>query len=110
MAAKAGAMVSHPGHCPASSASSAAGRSKGIFGRSAFFLESSNMKSIMIPSIVKKQAPPRMGDGVADLAARTSRMDSIEMRLGRIEAVLASPAMRQAIGIAVTTQAMRVRK
>jgi hypothetical protein len=60
-----------------------------------------------------------MGE-VADLARRTDRLDSIEMRLGRIESkldiiidltsFLGNPAMRQAIGAAVTTQAMRVRK
>jgi hypothetical protein len=71
----------------------------------------------MIPA--EKPAPVRMGD-VADLARRTDRLDSIEMRLGRIESkldhlidltlFLGNPAMRHAIVTAVTTQAMRVRK
>jgi hypothetical protein len=73
----------------------------------------------MTPAI-KKPGLPRMGDNPAQLAARTDRLDGLEMRLGRLEskldiiidltAFLGNAAMRQAIGTAVTTQAMRVNR
>jgi hypothetical protein len=98
-----------------SSVERTAGRLREFQTAGPFFLNPKESK--MIPSLVKKP-PPRLGDipGPADLARRTDRMDSIEMRLGRIEgkidalidltSFLGSPAMRQVIGAAIQSRAM----
>jgi hypothetical protein len=65
----------------------------------------------MIPA--KKPAPVRMGV-VAETASLSERLTRIESKLDdlvrMVTPLFANPAMRQAIGAAVTTQAMRVRK
>jgi hypothetical protein len=84
------------------------------------FLEGTKPSEYYQVSIAaKKPVPPKFGD-VAGMCERASRLDNIEQAIARISAkldhlidltsVLASPALRQAIGTAVTTQAMRVRK
>jgi hypothetical protein len=42
----------------------------------------------MSPPGPKSSPPVRMGGDVADLARRVDRMDSLEMRIGRIEVKL----------------------
>jgi hypothetical protein len=67
----------------------------------------------MIPA---KKPAPRLGDipTPSDLARRVDRLDSIERKIDDLVRMLtplfANPALRQAIGAAVTTQAMRVRQ
>jgi hypothetical protein len=62
----------------------------------------------------KKPAPVRMGGDVASMCERTDRLDRIERKVDDMVRMLtplfANPALRQAIGAAITTQAMRVRK
>jgi hypothetical protein len=58
--------------------------------------------------------PPKLGDNPAVLCGLTDRLDRIERKLDdlirTVTPLFSNPALRQAIGAAITTQAMRVRK
>jgi hypothetical protein len=70
--------------------------------------------------VMKTPAPPKFGD-VANMCERVDRLGNVEQAVLRIERKLddlvrmmtplfANPSMRVAIGAAVTTQALKVRR
>ena len=67
-----------------------------------------------------KKPPPKFGD-VVGMCERVDRLDNVQATVARIERKLddlirtvtplfSNPALRQAIGAAITTQALRVRR